>query len=45
MSSGTITTVEGFEPKLELEIVYGGDWFYIDPDQEHGRVNVRGIAR
>ena len=45
MSSGTITTVEGFEPKLELEIVYGGDGFYIDLDQEHGRVNVRGIAR
>ena len=45
MQLATITTVEGFEPKLELEIVYGGDGFYIDPDQEHGRVNVRGIAR
>ncbi|KAJ5736901.1 uncharacterized protein N7483_002026 [Penicillium malachiteum] len=43
--SGTVETVPGFEPEFKAEIVFGGDWFVMDADGKHGRVNFRGIAK
>ncbi|RAH41071.1 DUF3237 domain-containing protein [Aspergillus brunneoviolaceus CBS 621.78] len=42
---GTITTVEGFSPRINAQVVVAGDWLYFDPDQQHTRMNVHGIAR
>ena len=42
---GSIRTVPGFEPKIDAEVIFGGDSIYFDPDKEHGRLNVKGIAK
>lgn len=34
-----------FEPKIEADVVYGGDWLHMDPDKSHARINVKGIAK
>ncbi|KAL2831377.1 hypothetical protein BDW59DRAFT_130693 [Aspergillus cavernicola] len=43
--SGTVETAPGFEPAFSANIVFGGDWFSLDADGKHGRVNFRGIAK
>ncbi|KAI0132732.1 hypothetical protein BJ170DRAFT_615143 [Xylariales sp. AK1849] len=43
--SGTIESVPGFEPAFKADITFGGDWFSMDADGQHGRVDFRGIAR
>ena len=45
LGAGSMTTVDGFEPKIEGQVVNGGDWLYIDPSKQHARVNVRGIVK
>ena len=44
-SSGFVRSIEGFEPKVDLQVVNGVDWFYIDADKGHARVNVKAIAK
>ncbi|KAG8163843.1 hypothetical protein KVR01_005761 [Diaporthe batatas] len=43
--TGTIETVPGFEPAFSAKVTFGGDWFSMDADGKHGRVNFRGIAQ
>ncbi|KAK7920439.1 hypothetical protein PG985_008461 [Apiospora marii] len=43
--SGTVETVPGFEPAFKAVVTFGGDWFSMDADGKHGRVNFRGIAQ
>jgi hypothetical protein len=33
--TGTIETVEGFEPQFKGKVVFGADWLEFDPDQKH----------
>ncbi len=35
----------GFEPAFKAAVTFGGDWFSLDADGKHGRVNFRGIAK
>ncbi|KAJ9239473.1 hypothetical protein DTO207G8_918 [Paecilomyces variotii] len=42
--TGTIETVDGFEPRFAGKIVFGADWLEFDPDQKHARVNMKAIA-
>ncbi|KAI9368960.1 hypothetical protein BJX61DRAFT_521528 [Aspergillus egyptiacus] len=42
---GTISSVDGFSPAIEANIAFAGDWLYFDPDQQHTRMNVKGVAR
>ncbi|KAL4993014.1 hypothetical protein BDV10DRAFT_198666 [Aspergillus recurvatus] len=42
---GTISTVAGFCPVLNAEVVFAGDWLYFDADKQHARMNVKGVAR
>ncbi|KAI9785104.1 MAG: hypothetical protein M1816_000515 [Peltula sp. TS41687] len=44
-STGSIKSVEGFEPKVDAQIVSGGDWLYFDADKKHARINVEGVAK
>jgi hypothetical protein len=37
--------VPGFEPAFRATVIFGGDWFSLDADGKHGRVNFRGIAK
>ncbi|KAI5867268.1 hypothetical protein GGS23DRAFT_547604 [Durotheca rogersii] len=43
--SGTVESVPGFEPAFKANFTFGGDWFSMDADGKHGRVDFRGIAR
>ncbi|KAI9046046.1 DUF3237 domain-containing protein [Aspergillus affinis] len=43
--TGTVETVEGFEPKFKANVVFGADWLEFDPDQKHARINMKAIAR
>ncbi|KAK2749196.1 hypothetical protein FQN57_006811 [Myotisia sp. PD_48] len=43
--TGTLKTVEGFEPKIDAKVVFGGDWLYFDPDKQRARVNLKGVAK
>lgn len=43
--TGTLTTVEGFEPKVEAEVVFGADWLYIDADKKYARPDLKCIAK
>ncbi|MCJ1252399.1 hypothetical protein MMC24_000205, partial [Lignoscripta atroalba] len=38
-------TVEGFSPAFKANIVFGADWLSFDPDQEHARINLKGVAK
>ena len=35
----------GFEPALRADIQLCADWFTLDADGQHGRVNVKGFAK
>ncbi|CAO1601724.1 hypothetical protein XANCAGTX0491_005367 [Xanthoria calcicola] len=43
--TGHIKSVDGFEPKVDAQVVGGGDFLYFDPSNEHARVNVKGVAK
>ncbi|KAI1412763.1 hypothetical protein F5Y13DRAFT_162633 [Hypoxylon sp. FL1857] len=43
--TGTIETVPGFEPAFKANVCFGADWLSFDPDRQHGRIDLRGIAR
>ncbi|TAQ86978.1 hypothetical protein B7494_g4681 [Chlorociboria aeruginascens] len=42
--TGTIETVEGFEPAFKANIVFGADWITYDPDGKHARIDLASIA-
>ncbi|KAJ5329226.1 hypothetical protein N7452_009616 [Penicillium brevicompactum] len=42
--TGTIETVEGFEPRFTGKIDFGADWLSFDPDQKHARIDMKAIA-
>jgi hypothetical protein len=42
--TGTIETIEGFEPQFKGKVVFGADWLEFDPDQKHARINMKAIA-
>ncbi|KAI9370400.1 hypothetical protein BJX61DRAFT_96107 [Aspergillus egyptiacus] len=42
--TGTIETVEGFEPQFKGKVVFGADWLEFDPDQKHARINMKAVA-
>ncbi|KAH6653100.1 hypothetical protein BKA67DRAFT_647076 [Truncatella angustata] len=44
LSWGTLESVGDFEPKLNLKLTNGHDWFRIDADKQHGRLSVSAIA-
>lgn len=35
----------GFEPSFKATVDFGADWLSFDPDGEHGRIDLRGMAR
>lgn len=39
--SGTLTTAEGYEDRVEGGVVYGADWISTDPDNEYAHPNVK----
>lgn len=43
--AGSITTIHGFEPQVEADVVFGGDWLYFDHDKQRARVNVKAVAK
>ncbi|KAL6851329.1 hypothetical protein ACO1O0_008457 [Amphichorda felina] len=43
--SGTIKSLPGFQPEVDADIIFGGDWLYFDPDKSHARLNFKGIAK
>ncbi|KAL8910088.1 MAG: hypothetical protein Q9171_004609 [Xanthocarpia ochracea] len=46
IDSGSIVSVEGFEPKLDLKLVSGSDYLYFDPGEEKkARLNVKAVFR
>ncbi len=46
LHSGSIVSVEGFEPKLDLQLVSGGDYMYFDPAEEKkARINAKAVFR
>ncbi|KAI1738085.1 hypothetical protein F4680DRAFT_427088 [Xylaria scruposa] len=45
VNDGTIETVPGFEPAFKAKVVFGADWFRVDADGNHARIDLRGIAR
>lgn len=40
MDGGVIESVGNFEPKFKFKIINGIDFFTVDADQTHGRVDV-----
>ncbi|KAK5957874.1 hypothetical protein OHC33_001063 [Knufia fluminis] len=46
LNAGSMNTVESFDgPKIEGQVVSGGDWLYIDSSREHARVNVKAMVK
>ncbi|RFU73859.1 hypothetical protein TARUN_8404 [Trichoderma arundinaceum] len=43
LSWGTLKSVPGFEPKLDLKLSHGHDWFRVDNDKTHARLSVSAI--
>ncbi|KAL3459592.1 hypothetical protein BJX64DRAFT_291098 [Aspergillus heterothallicus] len=42
---GSITTIPGFTPAVDAQVLFAGDWLYFDADKQHARMNVKGVAR
>ncbi|KAF2137748.1 uncharacterized protein K452DRAFT_235268 [Aplosporella prunicola CBS 121167] len=42
--TGTLETVEGFEPKFNADVVFGADWLTFDDDKKHARINLKAVA-
>ncbi|KAJ5788012.1 hypothetical protein N7457_003002 [Penicillium paradoxum] len=43
-SGGYIRSVEGFEPKIDVAIKAGQDWFRIDANKKYGRFTISAVA-
>ncbi|KAL5084592.1 hypothetical protein Trisim1_011594 [Trichoderma cf. simile WF8] len=43
LGEGTLKSVAGFEPKLDMTLSHGHDWFRIDADKTHARLSVSCI--
>ncbi|KAI4201013.1 MAG: hypothetical protein LQ346_002255 [Caloplaca aetnensis] len=43
--SGTIESAEGFSPAFKAKVNFGADWCTFDADKEHGRLNLKVVAR
>ncbi|MCJ1327756.1 hypothetical protein MMC10_004431 [Thelotrema lepadinum] len=43
--TGTLETVEGFEPAFKADVVWGADWLTFEPSGEHARVNLKALAK
>lgn len=35
----------GFEPAFKADVNFGADWLSFDPDGQHARINLKGMAR
>ncbi|KAL2862202.1 DUF3237 domain-containing protein [Aspergillus lucknowensis] len=44
-AKGTISTIPGAAPEVNAQVLFAGDWLYFDPDKQHARMNVKGVAR
>ncbi|KHO11378.1 sun [Metarhizium robertsii ARSEF 23] len=42
---GTIKSLPGFKPKVDAEIMFGGDWLYFDTDKSRTRINFKVITK
>jgi hypothetical protein len=42
--TGSVKSVEGFEPKMDLKMTAGHDWFRIDADKRHGRLSISAVV-
>ena len=46
LKSGSIVSVDGFEPKLDLKLISGGDYMYFDPSEEKkARINAKAVFK
>lgn len=43
--TGSIETVEGFEPAFKATVGFGADWLSFDPDGQHARIDLKAVAR
>lgn len=43
--TGTIKSEPGFEPALDVEVVYGSDYVRPEPGQTHLRTNVNAVIK
>ncbi|KAL9597891.1 MAG: hypothetical protein Q9219_004844 [cf. Caloplaca sp. 3 TL-2023] len=43
--TGTIESAEGFSPAFKAEVNFGADWCTFDADRQHGRLNLKVVAR
>ncbi|KAK8115731.1 hypothetical protein PG984_012233 [Apiospora sp. TS-2023a] len=43
-NTGSIESVEGFEPKISAKVVMASDWLRFDADGKHARLDFRGVA-
>ncbi|KAL9030776.1 MAG: hypothetical protein Q9196_001126 [Gyalolechia fulgens] len=43
--TGTIESAEGFSPAFKAEVNFGADWCTFDADKQHGRLNLKVVAR
>ncbi|KAI0017751.1 hypothetical protein F4780DRAFT_754251 [Xylariomycetidae sp. FL0641] len=44
LSWGTLESVGDFEPKMDLKLTNGHDWFRLDADKRHARLSISAIA-
>ena len=44
-STGSISTAESFEPKVNAEVVFGTDSLRLDPDGKRVRANMEEVAK
>ncbi|KAK2624712.1 hypothetical protein QTJ16_005905 [Diplocarpon rosae] len=40
-----LETVPGYEPAFKATVNFGADWLSFDPDGQHGRIDLRGMAK
>jgi len=43
-SAGSVQSIDGFEPKMDLKMIAGHDWFRIDADKQHGRLTISAVV-
>ncbi|KAL9124509.1 MAG: hypothetical protein Q9217_006163 [Psora testacea] len=43
--TGTIESVPGYEPAFKAKVDFGADWLSFDPDGNHARIDLKGMAR
>ncbi|KAI2463318.1 hypothetical protein F4781DRAFT_437551 [Annulohypoxylon bovei var. microspora] len=43
--TGSLTTAEGYEHQVTGEVIYGADWMFNDPDEQHARPNTKILIK